>query len=71
MLRSSGSRKRSTRRGASAVEFALVAPTFFLLVLGIIAFGRMLMVQEVLVNAARRGPARRSSRAPPMRVLPR
>ena len=55
MPTSSGSRKRSTRRGASAVEFALVAPTFFMLILGIIAFGRMMMVQEVLVNAARAG----------------
>jgi Flp pilus assembly protein TadG len=50
-----GSRKRPTRRGAAVVEFALVAPIFFALILGIIEFGRMLMVQEILVNAAREG----------------
>jgi Flp pilus assembly protein TadG len=47
---------RSTRRrGASAVEFAIVAPVFFLVVLGIIEFGRMVMVQQVITNAAREG----------------
>src|SRR3974390_1590511 len=43
------------RRGASAVEFAVVAPFFFLLVLGLIEFGRALMVQHMLNNAARIG----------------
>jgi Flp pilus assembly protein TadG len=47
-----GARKR---RGASAVEFAIVAPVFFLVVLGIIEFGRMVMVQQVITNAAREG----------------
>jgi Flp pilus assembly protein TadG len=32
-----------------------VAPIFFLLVLGMIEFGRGLMVQQVLTNAAREG----------------
>jgi Flp pilus assembly protein TadG len=54
MIAPSGSRKRSPRRGAAAVEFAFVAPIFFLLILAIIEFGRM-MVQEILVNAARAG----------------
>ncbi|MGL4512879.1 MAG: TadE/TadG family type IV pilus assembly protein [Lacipirellulaceae bacterium] len=44
-----------TRCGASAVEFAIVAPVFFLVVLGIIEFGRMVMVQQVITNAAREG----------------
>jgi Flp pilus assembly protein TadG len=48
-------RKSSDRRGVAAVEFALVAPLFVALLLGIIEFGRMLMVQEILVNAAREG----------------
>ncbi len=48
-------RKRSTRRGTTVVEFAFVAPIFFLVVFGIIEFGRALMVQGVLVNAARAG----------------
>jgi Flp pilus assembly protein TadG len=55
MILSSGSRTRSTRRGVAAVEFALVAPIFVALVFGIIEFGRMLTVQEILVNAAREG----------------
>jgi Flp pilus assembly protein TadG len=51
----SRSRKRGRRRGVAAVEFALVAPIFFTLILAIIEFGRMMMVQQVLVNAAREG----------------
>lgn len=46
---------RRFRHGASAVEFALVAPVFFTVVLGIIEFGRMAMVQQVITNAAREG----------------
>jgi Flp pilus assembly protein TadG len=37
------------------VEFAFVAPVFFLIVLGIFEFGRALMVNELLTEAARRG----------------
>lgn len=48
-------RHPSSRLGASAVEFALVAPIFFLVVLGIIEFGRMVMVQQVITNASREG----------------
>ena len=48
--------KRATRRrGTSAVEFAVIAPLFFLLILGMIEFGRMIMVQQVITNAAREG----------------
>jgi Flp pilus assembly protein TadG len=43
------------RRGVSTVEFAFVAPVFFLMVLGVIEFGRGLMVQQLLLNAARNG----------------
>lgn len=43
------------RKGVAAVEFALVAPVFFLLVLGLVEMGRMLMVQQSLTNAAREG----------------
>lgn len=48
-------RNKRSRRGAAVVEFAIIAPLFFLLVLGIIEFSRMLMVKEVLINAARGG----------------
>jgi Flp pilus assembly protein TadG len=51
-------RVRSRRRGAAAVEFAVVAPVFLLLVFGIVEFGRMLMVHQVLTNAAREGARR-------------
>lgn len=46
---------RINRRGAAAVEFALVAPLFFLLIFGMIEFGRMVMVQQVITNASREG----------------
>lgn len=46
---------RKKRRGAAVVEFALVAPVFFLLVFGMIEFGRMVMVQQVITNASREG----------------
>lgn len=43
------------RRGAAAVEFAIVAPVFFLLALGLVEVGRMVMLQHALTNAAREG----------------
>jgi len=45
----------ATRSGVAAVEFALVVPVFFLLVFALIEFGRMMMVQQSLTNAAREG----------------
>lgn len=66
MLRSSScSRKlacrpRGARRGAAVTEFAIVAPVFFLMVVGFLEFGRALMVQQVLINASRVG-ARQAS----------
>ena len=46
---------RKKRRGAAAVEFAVVAPIFLLLVMGMIEYGRMVMVQQVITNASREG----------------
>jgi Flp pilus assembly protein TadG len=46
---------RRKRRGAAVVEFAVVVPVFFLLVFGMIEYGRLVMVQQVLTNAAREG----------------
>ncbi len=61
-LWSSGRRSKAFKQGsftkksgAAIVEFAIVAPVFFLLVLGMIEFGRMVMVQQVLTNASREG----------------
>ncbi len=53
--RFSACRKRYLRRGAAVTEFAIVAPLFFMLVIGFIEFGRALMVQQVLINASRVG----------------
>jgi Flp pilus assembly protein TadG len=41
------------RRGAAAVEFAIVAPLLFAIVFGLVEFGRALMVEQALVSAAR------------------
>ena len=49
---------RRNRRAAAAVEFAVVAPLFFLLVFGKIEYGRMVMVQQILTNASREGARR-------------
>ena len=49
---------RHARRGASAVEFAVIAPIFILLVLGMIELGRGVMVQQILTNASRVGARR-------------
>ena len=46
---------RRKRRGAAVVEFAVVAPILFLLVFGMIEYGRLVMVQQVLTNATREG----------------
>jgi Flp pilus assembly protein TadG len=40
------------------VEFAIVLPIFILAIIGIIEFGRAVMVQQILVNAAREGARR-------------
>jgi Flp pilus assembly protein TadG len=43
------------RRAATAVEFAVVAPVFFIFVLGLVELGRGFMVVHQLTNAARQG----------------
>ena len=53
--RTSSPRRRRFCRGAAAVEFAIVAPVFFMLVMGSIELGRALMVQQVITNASRVG----------------
>jgi Flp pilus assembly protein TadG len=46
---------KQRRRAAAALEFAIVAPVFFFLVLGIIEVGRGIMVQQLMIHAARQG----------------
>lgn len=48
-------RSRRKRRGVAAVEFAVIAPLFFMLLFGMIEFGRMIMVQQLLTQASREG----------------
>ena len=50
-----GSGSHARRRGAAATEFAIVAPVFLLMIIGIVELGRALMVQQVLINASRVG----------------
>jgi Flp pilus assembly protein TadG len=46
---------RTDRGGAAMVETALVLPVFFMIVLGIVEFGRAMMVAQLLTNGAREG----------------
>lgn len=46
-------RRLPTRKGASAIELALVAPFVFLLLLGSFEFARVMAVNQALTNAAR------------------
>lgn len=47
-------RRRHQRRGAAAVEFALILPFLVTSFLGIFEIGRALLVKETLSNAAQR-----------------
>lgn len=48
-------RKGPSRPGAAAVEMALVMPIFVSVVLGIIEFGRAMMVAQIVTNSTREG----------------
>ena len=52
--------RTAARRAAAAVEFAVVVPILILLIFGMIEFSRLMMVEQVLTNAAREG-ARKAS----------
>ena len=47
--------KRRLNRGNSTVEFALVAFFLVMLLLGVVEFGRMVLVYTTVANAARAG----------------
>lgn len=53
-----GGRQRAARRGAAVVEFAIVLPLFLLMVFGMVEYGRMVMAQQIITNAAREGARR-------------
>lgn len=48
-------RRAQARRGASAVEMAIVAPVFVALILGQVETSRLGMVSQLLTTAAREG----------------
>ena len=48
-------KRHQKRRGAALVEMALVLPIFVTVVLGIVEFGRAMMVAQMCTNAAREG----------------
>ncbi len=48
-------RRLHRRNGAALVEMALVLPVFLTVVLGIMEFGRAMMVSNLVANAARQG----------------
>lgn len=50
-------RPRNTQAGTAAVEFALLAAIFFMLVFGIIEFARLLFVYNTLQEVTRRAAA--------------
>jgi Flp pilus assembly protein TadG len=47
--------RHKRRRGAAVVEMAVIAPVFFIIVIALVEFGRMLMVHQVVTNASREG----------------
>ncbi len=47
--------KKQRRRGAALVEMAFVLPVFMMVTLGIVEFGRAMMVGQLVTNAAREG----------------
>src|SRR5688572_11018815 len=46
---------RNRQRGITTVEFAIVAPVLFMVMFGVIEFGRALFVANALVESTRRG----------------
>ena len=56
--RTAGRGRSVRRRGVAAVEMAIVLPILILALVGIIEFGRAVMVQQIITNAAREGARR-------------
>ncbi|WP_169702038.1 TadE/TadG family type IV pilus assembly protein [Janibacter terrae] len=55
MARTGHSRPAWRQRGAAAVEMALVLPLLFLMIAGIVDFGRYFLTEIQLTNAVREG----------------
>lgn len=59
-MRTKNTKRRRTRKGqfrtgAAAVEMALVAPFVFFLIFACFEFSRMMMIRQMMTNAAREG----------------
>ena len=48
-------KNRTGERGATMAEFAIIAVVFFMIIFGIIEFGRLFYTHNALTDAARRG----------------
>jgi len=48
-------KNRTGERGATMAEFAIISVVFFMIIFGIIEFGRLLYTHNALTDAARRG----------------
>lgn len=48
-------RRSEARRGASAIEFAIIAPLMILFTFGLIELGRMMLVKQTATHATREG----------------
>ena len=48
-------RKPASRLGASAVEFALIAPLMILFTFGLVELGRLMLVKQTATHATREG----------------
>ena len=51
---------REARSGAAILELAILLPLLTMMAMGLIEFGRAMVVQEILTNAAREGGRRAS-----------
>jgi|SRR5215204_1002126 len=48
-------KNRTGERGATMAEFAIISVVFFMIIFGIIEFGRLFYIHNALTDAARRG----------------
>lgn len=58
LIPSATGRRGKQRRGAAAVEFAIVATVFFMFVFAIFEIGRLVMLQQIMGECCRQGARR-------------
>jgi Flp pilus assembly protein TadG len=57
-INDSSSNIKSRRKGAALVEAAIVRPVFFMAIVGIVEFGRGMMVSQLVTNGSREAARR-------------